>query len=230
MNWDIYLNFLIAMFAIVNPIGIVPMWSELTQDRDHKVRKRVAFLLVSTAIIILTVFLISGKYLLQFFSIDLQVFKIAGGILLLLAGLSMVSGSATKLDKKDESDDDDLDTIVKKRYKKIMVPMVIPRLAGPGSITTVILYGSKADSFLDHILMAGLVLFTMTILFAIFSNSHLIEDRVDSIVLTIFTRLFGVIVAAIAMQFMLEGLGEVFPNWLEGASELEKGQSDTNSK
>jgi len=221
MNWDMYLNFLIAMLAIINPVGIVPMWSELTSDRKIKTRKRVAFMLILTAVIILVIFLWAGKYLLQFFSIDLPVFKIAGGILLLMAGLSMVGGSATKLDNREE-EGDSIYSIAKKRYKKIMVPMAIPRLAGPGSITTVILFGSKSSSFLDFGVMTGVIIFTMLLLLMVFSYSYWIEKKIDNIILTVFTRLFGIIVAAIAMQFMLEGLGEVFPNWMEGASEIEE--------
>jgi multiple antibiotic resistance protein len=225
MNWDMYLNFLIAMLAIINPIGIVPMWSELTRDMKIKIRKQVAFMLVSTASIVLVVFLWGGKYLLQFFSIDLPVFKIAGGILLLLAGLSMVGGSATKLENRKE-EGESIYTIAKKRYRKIMVPMAIPRLAGPGSITTVIIFGSKSSSFLDYGLMTGIIVFTMVLLLTIFSYSYWVERKVDSIILTVFTRIFGIVVAAIAVQFMLEGLGEVFPNWMEGASEIEESQKE----
>jgi len=220
LTWDLYINLFIAMLSIINPIGIVPMWTELTGDKKIKVRQRVAFLLTLTAVIILLVFLMSGKYLLQFFSIDIPVFKIAGGILLLTAGLSMVSGSATNL-KDREEEGDNIFTVAKKRFRKIMVPMVIPRLAGPGSITTVILFGSKGDSMVDYGIMGGVVIVTMFTLFMVFAFSHHIEKRVDSIIFVIFTRLFGIIVTAIALQFMLEGLGEVFPNWMEGVSEIE---------
>jgi multiple antibiotic resistance protein len=61
MNWDFYLSFLIAMFSIINPVGIVPMWSELTGDMNSKARRRTAFLLVLTAILILFIFLAAGR-------------------------------------------------------------------------------------------------------------------------------------------------------------------------
>ncbi len=228
LSWDLYLNLFIAMLSIINPVGIVPMWTELTGDKQVKVRQRVAFLLTLTAVIILLVFLFSGKYLLQFFSIDIPVFKIAGGILLLTAGLSMVSGNATNL-KNREEDGESVFIVAKKRFKKIMVPMVIPRLAGPGSITTVILYGSKGESLADYGIMGAVAIITMFILFMVFTFSHHIEKRVDNIIFVIFTRLFGIIVTAIALQFMLEGLGEVFPNWMEGVSEIEKSEESTKN-
>lgn len=221
MNWNLYLNFLIALLSIINPIGIVPMWSELTKDKKLKIRRRVAFLLIVTSILILVVFFLSGIHLLKFFSIDLQVFKIAGGILLLLTGLSMLQGSASKLEDREEKGDS-LQIVAKKRFRKIFVPMAIPRLAGPGSITMVILYGSKTSETVDYFIMVGLIVLTLFILFTIFANSHLLEKHVDPLIFNIFTRLFGIIIAAIAVQFMVEGLGEVFPKLMEGGSELKK--------
>ena len=69
MEWNLYLNFLAAMLGIVNPVGIVPMWSELTGDASKKVRRNVAYMLIGTAIVILLVFLITGKFVLNFFFI-----------------------------------------------------------------------------------------------------------------------------------------------------------------
>lgn len=226
MNWNLYINFLAAMIAIVNPLGIWPMWSELTYDASSRVRKRIAFLVIGTTYFILVIFLITGKFMLNFFSIDLEVFKIAGGILLLFTGLSMVQGEATQLEDRLEDGETYL-SIAKQRFRKILVPIGIPMLAGPGSITTVILYGSLSESFIDFASMAVIVLITFTILLIVFLKSTFLEKNVDDIVFVVFTRVFGVIVTAIAIQFMVEGLGDVFPNWLEGgASVLEEGSKN----
>ena len=220
MNWNLYLNFFAAMFAIINPVGIWPVWSELTDDiKRKKVRKDIAVLVILTASVILLVFLLAGKYLLDFFSIDVPVFKIAGGILLLITGLSMVKGSATHLTDRHEDGTSDMD-LAKKRFRKILVPLAIPFLAGPGSITTVILYGTKAANFIDFMILSGILLFALFILWIVFTNSEFLEKHVDDIVFTVFTRIFGVIVAAIAVQFIAEGLGDIFPAWLQGASQL----------
>lgn len=220
MNWDLYINFLAAMIAIVNPLGIWPIWSELTNDASAKVRRKIAYLVVGTAFLILIIFLVGGKYLLQFFSIELDVFKIAGGILLLFTGLSMVKGEASQLeDRKEEGDS--YYSIAKQRFRKILVPIGIPMLAGPGSITTVILYGSTAGSLTDYVFLSIVVMISFIILLVVFLSSSFMEKNVDDIIFSVFTRVFGIIVAAIAIQFMVEGLGEVFPNWMEGSSALE---------
>lgn len=220
MNWDLYVNFLIAMIAIVNPIGIWPIWSELTSDADPKVRNRIAFLVLLSTLIILIVFLVSGKYLLQFFSIDLDVFKIAGGILLLISGLSMVQGEASILTDRKEVGDHY--AIAKQRFKKIFVPVGIPLIAGPGSITTVLLYGSISTSVIDFAFLSVVVLIAFIFLLLIFLQSSFIEKYVDKMVFSVFTKVFGIIVVAIGVQFMVEGLGEVFPAWMEGGSSLDE--------
>ncbi len=221
MNWDYYLNFFAAMLAIVNPIGIWPVWSDLTNDAVSSIRHRIAFLLILSAVMILSVFLVSGKLLLQFFSINLQVFKIAGGILLLYTGIAMVQGSASQLTDRDEDGETNM-SIAKQRFKKVFVPLGIPALAGPGSITTVVLFGTKASSAIDYVVLVGVIVVTFSVLFFVFLASPLLEKKVDTLVFTVFTRVFGIIVTAIAIQFMVEGLGEVFPNWLEGGSVLKE--------
>jgi multiple antibiotic resistance protein len=229
MNWNFYLNFLAAMMSIVNPVGIIPIWTALTADRSKKVRRNVAMLVVLTSFGILAVFLVGGQYLLNFFSIDMPVFKIAGGILLLLVGLSMINGSATHLENPEKNEGTAMQ-IAKNRFRKIIVPMAIPTLAGPGSITTVILYGSSASSWQDFLVLFGILFFTVLVLYLVFAYSGYLEKKIDPVIFDIFTRLFGIIVAAIAVQFMVEGLGTIFPNWMEGGSELQQGNEGPKNK
>lgn len=233
MNWNLILNFTAAMLAIVNPVGLVPFWSELMGDTSRKVRLQVALLTTLTATAVLLIFLNVSQYVLGFFSIDIPVFKVAGGLLLFKTGLSMIEGQATKLEERDEQGDTWFQ-ISKQRFQKVIVPLVVPLLAGPGSITTVILYGSRTNSLMDQIGVSAVLIATMFMLFAIFNYSHYIEKNTDELVFTVFTRILGILVAAIAMQFVLEGLGEVFPNWMEGYSTFENpnstgGSGDTGS-
>jgi multiple antibiotic resistance protein len=215
------MNFFAAMLAIINPIGIWPIWSELTKDaRNRTIRSDLALMVILTSFFILILFLVGGKHLLTFFSIDLPVFKVAGGILLLFTGISMVQGSATRLTNRDEEGENAI-SVAKQRFRKIIVPLAIPALAGPGSITTVILYGTNAKNLLDYFVFGAVILLSFLILFIMFRYSSFLEKKVDNIVFSVFTRIFGIIIASIAIQFMAEGLGEVFPNWLEGASSLE---------
>ncbi|WPP50195.1 MarC family protein [Catalinimonas niigatensis] len=225
MDWNLILNFTAAMLAIVNPIGIVPIWTELTADAKNKIRTDIAGLAVGTAVFVWLVFLVGSQYLLQFFSIDIPVFKVAGGILLFYTALSMIGGKATQLEERSEQGDNTFQ-LAKARFRKVIVPLVVPMLAGPGSITTVILYGSRAQGIMDYMSLSVVALASGFLLFFTFAYSHYLEKRMDSLIFTVFTRIFGIIVAAIAMQFVLEGLGEVFPNWLEGQSTFDNPDSN----
>lgn len=219
MNWNLNLNFLAAMLAIVNPVGLVPIWQELTGDAQPEVRKKVAMLVTCASLVILLIFLNIGPFLLNFFSIDLPVFKIAGGILLLLTAISMIQGSATKLEERDEKAETSFG-LAKQRFRKILIPLAVPMLCGPGSITTVLLYGSKTGTAIDNVALSLILIANFAFLYFVLGYSYKVENKVDDLFFIAFTRVFGVMVAAIAVQFMTEGLGEVFPGLLQGGSSV----------
>ncbi len=217
MNWSLLLNFLAAILAIINPVGLIPIWQELTGDARPEVRRKIAWLVTIVSVIILLIFLNTGTYLLTFFGINLAVFKIAGGILLLLTALSMVQGTATKLEERDEKAETAYG-LAKKRFRKILVPLAVPMLCGPGSITTVLLYGYKATFFMDYLGLSIVLVLNFALLSVVLAYSYKIENQVDELFFVAFTRIFGIMVAAIAVQFMVEGLAAVFPAWAEGPS------------
>lgn len=219
MNWTLVLNFLAAILAIVNPIGLIPIWKQMTGDASPKVRKRIALLVTASAFAILLVFLNVGEVLLQFFGIDVAVFKVAGGVLLLLTGISMVEGTATHLEKRDEKGDTAFE-LAKKRFRKVLVPITVPMLAGPGALTTVLLFSAKAGATLEYVALSVILLLAYILLMVVLAFSFKIENRVDDLFFMGFTRIFGVIVAAIAVQFIVEGVGDIFPVLTEGSSIL----------
>lgn len=219
MDWNLYVNFLIALLAIINPFSILPMWSELTSDASNNVRFRVASRLILFSIISLTIFLVGGKYILSYFGIDLVVFKVAGGVLLLTTGIKMIEGKNTKMRGIDDEEGTDLQ-LARVRFRKIIVPMGIPFIVGPGSITTVFLFGFGLTSLVDIGALIAVLVIVLVALFFLLTSFYWVERKVDPIVFTAITRLFGIIVTAIAFQFILEGLSEIFPNWANSPSEI----------
>ncbi|MFW6371338.1 MAG: MarC family protein [Bacteroidota bacterium] len=210
MNWDLYLNFMAAMIAIVNPLAILPIWSQLTNDLETKARSETALMIVGTSASVLLVFLIAGKYILSFFSINLPVFQIAGGILLLFTGLSMVNGRGLELKKKEVVGERPFQ-VAKNRFRDIIVPMAIPMLSGPGSLTTVLLYGNRTSELIDFVVLSVFLLMVLGLLHLTFNFSGIIEKKIDPIVFNILSRLLGILVVAIAVQFIVEGLSDLFP-------------------
>ncbi len=211
MNWELILNFSLAMLAILNPIGLIPIWSELAGDEKGNIQTKIAILVTFTSGIILIIFLVLGKQLLALFHVDLASFQMAGGIFLLLTGIQMLNGKTTKLKDRKE-DGKSPGEIAKKRFRKIIVPLGIPMLAGPGSITTVVIYGIKAHNITDYILLSIIVILTVFILFIFFFSSRWLDRKIDQLVFTIFTRLFGLMVAAIAIGFIFEAIKKAFPS------------------
>jgi multiple antibiotic resistance protein len=106
--------------------------------------------------------------------------------------------------------------LAKERFREIIVPPGIPVLSGPGSMTTVVLYGNKMDNPVDFIILSLILLAVLSVLLAIFIFSEKIERRVDQIVFNILTRLLGILVVAISVQFMVEGLNDIVSKWLNG--------------
>lgn len=181
-------NFLLAMVAIVNPLGKIPIWIEASEGCDGPVRVRLALLVTGTATVLLLLFLFFGQ--------------------------SMDIDSSTS-----RRGDDALDQ-AKARFRDIVVPVAVPILAGPGSITTTLLFGIRAEEWADRLLLGGLLVGVMVIVLVLLLLGHRIQDLVGPLVLNVQTRIWGLLLTAIAAQMILVGLGESFPNWLDAASPL----------
>ena len=225
MSWDLATNALLAFLAILNPVGKIPLWAQLTGDRANAVRKRVALLIVGTGTVLLLLFLVAGKPVLELFSVDLPSFRTAGGILLLITSISMVRGRISQLDDDVEEDHEDVAAAAHQRFRRVIVPMVVPMIAGPGSITTVMIYGVRAESVVEYGMLAATLTVVLGVLLLTLVLSPLLEKRVPDTAFTVVTRIFGLILAAIAVQFMAEGLSELFPAWTEPSSPVSEDSS-----
>lgn len=214
-SWDLIINFAAAALAIMNPLGKLPVWTELTSDQSRQVRVRVALLSTATGLGLLLVFLLLGHPILAFLNIDVAAFRVAGGILVLLIAVQMVQGTATRLDERDEQGDD-VTQVAAQRFRKIVVPFAVPMLAGPGSITTVVIYGTRAQGIFEYAGLAAVVVMVYALILVVLTMAPRLERCLPAVVFTVTTRVFGLLLAGIAMQLVLEGLGEVFPSWLDG--------------
>ena len=136
MDVTVATNFLIAMLAITNPVGKVPLWVRVSGDDSEGVRWRLALMVTTTARLILLGALLLGTRVLNLFGIDLASFQIGGGVVILLVGIKMINGTATDFDFDERDDSEDDLQRAKSRFRKVVVPMSMPILAGPGSIST----------------------------------------------------------------------------------------------
>jgi len=197
-----------TFFAILDPFGNLPFYIAYTRNLDPAVRRRTALTLSSFIFIAMAFFLFAGQAVLNFFSISIPAFQIAGGIILFGIGLSMMSGTHTTTMNQVicETGSDRLIRQNETVLPKIIIPLGIPLYVGPGSIAAAILFGSRAPT--DIAFLGGLLVILSIVLFITILNlsSDLIARLLGSQGIEILVRLMGLILAAIAVQLTLEGI------------------------
>ena len=207
MDITLIFNFAAAMLSIVNPIGNLPIFISYTAGERKQVRTWLAVFVALTVFGLLTIFLIIGTGLLSFFGITIAAFRISGGILLLLTGITMIRGEQAKHQaelaaKVDRTDLMEAEFV----YGKILVPLGIPLFVGPGAISTVILYSSQIQNPVTQLGLVGVLgAISLVVLFTLLS-ADLIQRLLGNVGMDVATRLLGLVLAAIGIQFMLNGL------------------------
>ena len=213
MDFSFLSNFAITLFALLNPIGMLPVFISYTASERKEVQRLVALFVSLTVMALLLMFLLIGSPILQFFGVSLDSFRIAGGILLLTIGIGIVNGKSS--DNKEEivtSETNNNLTQAKSIYSQIVIPMAMPLLVGPGVIANVILYSNEASKKRDGlgielILMIALVSF---LVFVILAAGKWLQKMIGNIGLNITQRIMGLFVAAIGVQFMVTGVINIF--------------------
>ena len=213
-EWDLISNFAIALLAIVNPVEKIPLWVQASKGGKQTFQWLLAGMVILSSASILLVFLWFGHELLTRLQIDLASFKIGGGLILLQFGFSMLKGTAVKLNDETVDESADLKRSVLRRYQQIFIPLGVPVIAGPGAITTAIIYGYQSSSPLTTIFLSVTLVGVLAVLYGTLLLSPLIQKITGDLPLNLISRVFGMILIAIAVQFMVEGLTVVFPGWV----------------
>ncbi len=201
-----YTKLLITLLAIVNPLGAVPIFVALTSGSAEAERKKIAKIVVIAVLTILYVALLFGDWLLSFFGITIHSFSVGGGILIFLMAISMmqarISPVAQTADEAREGES---------KESVAVVPLAMPLLAGPGAISTIILNAHK-DSGVSHYVSIGIdILVLGVLLWAVFQLVPWISRHISQTGINIFTRIMGLILAAIAVEFIATGVRGLFP-------------------
>lgn len=213
VNWDLISNFVVALLAVVNPVEKIPLWVQASKGGSREFQWRLAGLVILTSGVILLVFLIFGRQLLMQLKIELASFKIGGGLILLQFGFSMLKGTAVDISEKNQVDSEDVNSSVLRRYQQIFIPIGVPVIAGPGAITTAIIYGYQSDGLVAYLLMGLAIFMVLGLLFLTLLTGPVVQKIFGELPLELVSRIFGMILIAIAVQFMVGGLTEVFPGW-----------------
>lgn len=199
--------FFAALFAIMNPLIAVPMFVRMTRRHNSAQRRKLATVCSATVLFVLLASALFGEQLLAFFAIDISSFRIAGGMIVLLMGLAMMS-SKTGDDVAADAGDG---TVAEDERSQAICPMAIPLLAGPGAIATLILQSQTAAMPADYGMIACVISAIVVLTYLTLRLAVPIARLLGPTGLMVATRLIGMIVAAIAMDMVVAGLHVAFP-------------------
>jgi multiple antibiotic resistance protein len=196
----------ISLFAIVNPIGSVPIFISATDGWNKADRAKTARTVAFTVFIVLVLSAFIGDGILDFFGITIPSFQVGGGILLMLISISMMHGKQGGTRQTAE----EAQTLAEREVIAI-VPLSIPLLAGPGAISSMILNAQQHPSFWGHMSMMIPAFVISGLIWLVLKLAEAISHQLGTIGINIVTRLMGLILAAMAVEFIAHGLRGLFP-------------------
>ncbi len=204
--WTEYTRFFIALFVILDPFAAVPIFLALTRSYSASERGRIANISALTVLLVLVVVALIGETLLQTMGTSLASFRVGGGIVLLLMAISMLNGQTGTVRTTPEEEAE-----AENRSAIAVVPLAIPLMAGPGSISTAIIQMQRSDTEFHGLLVILTIILVCVLLWLVLRLATIIGEALGHIGLNIINRLFGLILAAIAVEIMANGLRELFP-------------------
>ena len=201
-----YLKIFVGLLAIVNPFGAIAIFISITADENSSQRRKTINQAAYGVSIILLVALFFGEWLLQFFGITIDSFRVGGGILILLMAIAMLQAKTSLVRQTEEEADESV-----AKESVAIVPLAMPLLAGPGAISTVILAAHKASSIPHYMVIAVGIILLSLVIWGVLRLSPWITERISATGINIFTRIMGLILAAIAIEFIANGIKGLFP-------------------
>jgi multiple antibiotic resistance protein len=199
---------LIALLAIVNPIGVVPFFIHFTQSLNRAQRQRTMQVSAFSAFMVIAVSALAGQKIIAFFGISIASFQVGGGMLLLISSLQMLNAQPPESRPANVSEGEaKLDA----GASIAVVPLTIPLLTGPATISTMVIYAERTRHWWQLAVLVGYGVVVAIATFVAFSASERIARWLGRTGINVMTRLMGLILAALAVEIMAEGLLKLFP-------------------
>ncbi len=187
-----------TLFVVIDPPGQAPIFMALTQGMDPAARRGVAIRACLTAAVILAIFTAFGESVLGFVGISMPAFRVAGGVLLFLTAIEMLFERRTKRRESNAEEEENTDPSV--------FPLAIPFIAGPGSIATIILLAGQAPGLQGTAVVIGVMVSVVAVVLVLYLSSGVLARLLGKTGLNVMTRLLGMLLAALSVQFTLSGL------------------------
>lgn len=197
---------LITLLAIVNPLAIVPFFIHYTQGFSKPQLRRTVLTASFSVFTVIAMAALLGLKILEFFNISLASFQVGGGMLLLTSALAMLNAQPAEA-KTNQAELDDASS----RASIAVVPLTIPLLTGPATMSTVVIYADQAQTFFQHAALVGYGAVVAVATALCFTLAQPIARALGKTGINVMTRLMGLILAALSVEVMAKGLTQLFP-------------------
>ncbi len=203
--FDFIINAFATLFVTIDPVGLAPMFLAVTAGLSPQDRRRVAIRATVTAAIILMIFFVAGQTVLNILGISVSAFRVAGGILLFLIAVEMVFGKRTE--RKSETAEKAVEEHPRSDFHEVAIfPLAIPLIAGPAAISAIILLSGQAPDTIAYAGLGGVILVILASCMVAFLLADKIERLMGDTAQLVITRLLGVLLAALSIQFIADGI------------------------
>jgi len=192
-----------GFFAMLNPIGNLPVFLGMVQEFDQKTQKMVAFRAVLVAFVIIATFTILGNVIFRLFGITLPAFQIAGGIIVFIIGFQMLNARENPIHSQSAEEKQNMSKIAQ---DMAISPLGIPLLAGPGTISTAMNFVGVEKSIFNVILVVVIFGIMCLITYLLFVSARGIAAKINPALLKVVSRIMGLILAVIAVQMLINGI------------------------
>jgi multiple antibiotic resistance protein len=200
-----FLPIFFTVFMVVDPVGIVPLYISLTASLPAAEKRQVIRKAIIIAFIVLAIFVLLGKYILSLLGISTGAFYIAGGIMLFIVSLEMLFGEEAKSKVSDKENSGEADREAERSVA--IFPLAIPMLAGPGTITTIILFTGSGENMLKNSIMLFIALIiTLAAVWLILRSSELILKLLGKTGVSVVERIMGLLLSGLSVQFVYDGM------------------------
>jgi multiple antibiotic resistance protein len=199
-----------AIFSVVDPLGVVPVYLAMTATDGKAHKRRTAIRAAVTMVLALAIFAASGVYVLKFFGISIGSFRIAGGLLLFLLAVDMLRAQPSRQRTTPEEEAEGME-----KPDVSIFPLAIPMLSGPGSFATVMMLMSKAHTVWERGLVFLAIALNGVLTCVILIGATFAEKQLGKTGMNVLHRVMGLLLAAIAVQFVVDGMHEVLPAIVE---------------
>jgi multiple antibiotic resistance protein len=202
---DLFTNFGVQLFIIVDPLVAIPIFLSITPHNSHAERRQMALRGCLVAFLVLVFFILLGPFLLLYFGIETPAVQICGGILLFVIALEMLYGQPTKTVTSSHEEN-----LAEAKEDISITPLAIPMLAGPGAITTCLLFAKKTEDLAGYLVLIAAAAAVFAITYLLLLRAKNLVQLVGGLGTTIITRIMGLVLAFIALQYAIDGVKTVF--------------------